>query len=329
MRRRNAAAVGLLLLLLAACGGGDDTEATDTGATLTAPAWAASVLREPGPEGAAILAGTDFAVGRTRVTFLLVRANGSLIQAPEADVVHRPDPGAPPVRVPAKLTSFGVSGAAGEDARSFYVAELELAKPGKTWLVIEPRGVEYQGFQVLDVAERSQAVGLGERAPASVNPTVADRPAKEITTARPPDTGLLRHTVADSLRAAHSVRRHLRHARLLQEPHLRPDRRRGRQGAPPVRGRGDPLHPHRDLRGQPARQRQQPVGAGMGPAERAVGLRRRPAGPWCVTASRAPSRSTSSTPRSAVTSAGSSRPPRNGTIRACFARCAPGRSSCR
>jgi hypothetical protein len=65
--------------------------------------------------------------------------------------------------------------------------------------VLKPRGVAYQGFQVLDVASSSKAVGLGERAPASANPTVADKAAKEITTARPPDAALLRHTVADSV----------------------------------------------------------------------------------------------------------------------------------
>ncbi len=187
-----------LLALAAGCGGGE-TAGTETGAVVSAPPWAAELLREPGPEGAALLAGTDFAVGRNRVKFLLVRDNGSLVQAPVADVVHRPDPEAAPVRTTARLESFGVSAAPGEHPRSFYVAELELPHPGKAWLVIHPRGVAYQGFQLLDVRQQSQAVGLGERAPASANPTVATRPAREITTARPPDTALLQHTVADSL----------------------------------------------------------------------------------------------------------------------------------
>jgi hypothetical protein len=51
------------------------------------------------------------------------------------------------------------------------------------------------------VRERTTAPSIGTKAPASENPTLAEAPAKEITTARPPDTGLLRYSIEDSLRA--------------------------------------------------------------------------------------------------------------------------------
>jgi hypothetical protein len=199
--------IGLLIALApaaAACGGGDEPDAmqpTGSEARVDAPAWAARLLDEPGPEGAAILATSDFAVGRNRVKFVLVREDGSLIEAPLADVFHQTAAGTEPVRTTARLTPFGVAGAPGEatDVKSVYTASLELPQPGKRWIVIRPRGIDYQAFQLLDVKEEATAVAVGERAPSSVNPTTASEPARKITTARPPDTGLLRHTVADSL----------------------------------------------------------------------------------------------------------------------------------
>ena len=65
--------------------------------------------------------------------------------------------------------------------------------------MIQPRGVAFQGFQMLDIQSKPKAVGIGDRAPASSNPTTATKPANRITTARPPDTALLRYSVAESL----------------------------------------------------------------------------------------------------------------------------------
>lgn len=43
------------------------------------------------------------------------------------------------------------------------------------------------------------AVAVGEQAPASKNPTLSTDPASKLTTARPPDTALLRYSIAESL----------------------------------------------------------------------------------------------------------------------------------
>ena len=67
--------------------------------------------------------------------------------------------------------------------------------------MIQPRGVAFQGFQTLEVKAKPTAVAVGDEAPASNNPTVATKSASRITTSRPPDTGLLRYSIAESLRA--------------------------------------------------------------------------------------------------------------------------------
>lgn len=195
--------------VIAGCGGGDGggvesptTSTTAAEETFTAPTWAAPILEEPGAEGAAVLATSDFAVGTNRISFLLVRANSSLIRARVADVYYKPRPGGPTARATARLLPIGVeeSEAAVGEVREIYVAELRLPRPGKQWIVIEPRGVAFQGFQVLDVKEKATAIAIGERAPESANPTTRSRPAEQITTARPPDTALLRYSVAQSIR---------------------------------------------------------------------------------------------------------------------------------
>jgi hypothetical protein len=197
-------------LVVAGCGGGGDEASGDTqgstdtgGSKVTAPDWAAPLLRAEGPESAAVMASSDFAVGPNRVSFLLVRGDSSLVRAPLADVYYRPEAGGSTRKALARLTPFGAAATTeqGDDEiRAVYVTELDLPQPGKQWIVIQPRGVAFQGFQILDVQQEPKAVAIGERAPASANPTTATAPAKRITTARPPDTALLRYSIAESLR---------------------------------------------------------------------------------------------------------------------------------
>lgn len=199
---------------LAGCGGsggGDATstestskaETTTTEETVTAPGWAGEVIAKPGAESAAVMAGSDFAVGTNRVTFLLVRDDGSLVRRKEALVTYRPDPAGPVRRTLARLVDIGVdpSKADADEVKQIYVATLELTRPGKQWIVVEPVKTDFQGFQILDVKAKPVAVAVGDRAPASRNPTLATAPANRITTARPPDVGLLKYSVADSLAA--------------------------------------------------------------------------------------------------------------------------------
>lgn len=217
---RPAIMAALLAAVLAAtgCGGNNDatdgqpaestnsaaeTTSTKSDETVTAPAWAAPLLSKAGPEGAAIMAGSDFAAGKNRVTFLLVKNDNSLVRAPLADVYYQPASGGPTKQALARLLPIGIDASSAEkdDVKEIYVTTLELPRTGKQWIVIQPRGIPFQGFQILDVKAKPTAVAVGEKAPPSNNPTLATGTAKQITTARPPDTGLLRFSVAESVKA--------------------------------------------------------------------------------------------------------------------------------
>jgi hypothetical protein len=203
-----------LACLLAACGGGSDTESQGSAATqpeAQLPGWVKDALAEKdGPDVAATMGSADFAVGENRVVFLVIRENGSLVQSPRAEILYGV-PGGPPRRSAAALEPVGahehehseeVDPHDHIEATDVYVARMDVDEAGRYWFVVDPEGEELQAVGTLDVAEHSAAPAVGEQAPPSENPTLADGPAEEITTARPPDTDLLRHSVADSV-AAH------------------------------------------------------------------------------------------------------------------------------
>jgi hypothetical protein len=151
----------------------------------------------------------DFAVGENRVVFLIVREDGSLVQSPRATVRFGLADGHPetaeavlqPVGAHEHADPQAVEPHDHIDATDIYVARLEVATPGRYWFVADPESEDIQAIGTLDVAERSAAPAIGDTAPRSENPTLADAPAEEITTAQPPDTDLLRHSIADSLDA--------------------------------------------------------------------------------------------------------------------------------
>lgn len=214
MRRLAPTTLAILAALApAGCGGGSDdasrettgdTSANQEGSrTLTAPSWAVPYFSKAGPEGAAIMASSDYAVGSNRVSFLLVRDDNSLVRVPATDVYYRPVEDGPVKRSVARLVPIGAgdSKTAADEVKEIYVVTLDLPRAGKHWFVAQPRGVRFQGFQILEVKDKPDAVAIGERAPASENPTTATEPAARITTARPPDVALLEHSVADSIAA--------------------------------------------------------------------------------------------------------------------------------
>jgi hypothetical protein len=192
----------LAVAVTAGCGGSDGSSNPTTStseASVLAPSWAASLLGKPGPEGALVMSTADYGPGENRVGFLLVGTNGALIAAPKATLYYRPVTNGPTRAVPANKLPIGVRDRTGDEVPAIWAARLRFPQAGKYWIVIQPQGTRFQGFQILDVQERSKAPALGQTAPASENPTTASRPAAKITTARPPDTALLRYTVADSL----------------------------------------------------------------------------------------------------------------------------------
>ena len=206
------ALAALLVCLLAACGGSESESQAPVGTQPEArlPGWVKAALGEvEGPDVAATMGSADFAVGENRVVFLVVREDGSLVQAPRARVRFG-RPGGEPQTTEAVLYPVGAHEHPAEenapphdhvDATDIYVAHVDASAPGRYWFVVDPEGEEIQAVGTMEVATRSAAPAVGEKAPLSDNPTLADAPAEEITTARPPDTGLLRHSIADSVEA--------------------------------------------------------------------------------------------------------------------------------
>jgi hypothetical protein len=207
---RRVVLAALLVCLFAACGGGssgrEGSPASQKSAQL--PDWVKEALAaKPGPDVAVTMGSSDFAVGENRVVFLVVRGNGSLVQAPTA-TVEVALAGGQPQRAEAALEPLRAHEHGGEDVEphdhldvtDVYAARIQVPRAGRYWFVVTPAGERIQAVGTLDVAEHTITPPVGSPAPASDNPTLADAPARSITTARPPDTDLLRHSIADSLR---------------------------------------------------------------------------------------------------------------------------------
>lgn len=211
---RAAWPVLLLTLLLVGCGGDSNgaaeigpsqTETTGAGASL--PDWVQTRLAaQDGPDVALVMGTLDHAVGENRVSFLVVRADNSVVDAPEARLLVAQEGAEEGLATTAKLVPLiphghGAEGDEADDVDELYVARIELSEPGRYWLVVEPEGEQIQAAGSIEVRDASLTPAVGAEALPSDNPTLDDAPAGEITTADPPDTELLRYSIADSLEA--------------------------------------------------------------------------------------------------------------------------------
>jgi hypothetical protein len=200
------ALVGLLAACMAGSSDQESSPATEKGAQL--PSWVKQALSaKSGPDVAVTMGSQDFAVGDNRVVFLVVRENGALVQAPTAAIEYAGE-GEAPRTAKAVLQPVGAHEHAHEneahdhvDVTDVYVAHVQTPKPGRYWFVADPADEKIQAVGTLEVQKQSVSPALGAKAPASDNPTLASAPAKHITTAHPPDTELLRYSIADSIRA--------------------------------------------------------------------------------------------------------------------------------
>ena len=147
----------------------------------------------------------DFAVGDNRVTFLLVKGNGDVVDAKRAEVmVARGGLDAvPTTKAVAENLPVGVTEAQGQEleSQSVWVTHLELPEPGQYSILVSPEGAGIQGVAQIEVAQESKAPAVGSQAIPSENPTVENEFPDRITTARPPDVELLRSSIAGALRA--------------------------------------------------------------------------------------------------------------------------------
>jgi hypothetical protein len=208
VRFRIFVVLGVASVLSGGCGSADKQEAaTTSGANAGTPAWVSARLGgEGGQQGSLAMGTSDYAAGTNRVAFLVVRQSNQVVQTQRARVYVGRSDAREPRQYQAKLVPIGVSEALGGHEHHdvpprFYSVNVEFPQPGAWWIVVEPEGESLRATAVARVRRTTVSPAVGTKAYPSKNPTVADAPAASITTARPPDTPLLRYSIADSLKA--------------------------------------------------------------------------------------------------------------------------------
>jgi hypothetical protein len=201
------AGVVLTAAFVAGCGG-DEKRAGEAGGPAAAGSIQARLLTDPREDSALVFATSDYAVGVQRLAFILVTKRGQVLEGGGARVsIARGGLEARPFdEVTATFEPVGPHDDSkdelGKDFElgGLFVANVSFDEPGRYSLLVEPTdGGQLQGFSVIEVKERSASPSLGTKAPPSDNPTIADAAPERITTARPPDVALLRHSIRDSL----------------------------------------------------------------------------------------------------------------------------------
>jgi hypothetical protein len=201
-----AAVVSSAALLVAGCGGSSPQAAPKRppGGSI------AAILARPGANINAVPGTEDYAPGPVRVSFLLIDNQGAPVDRSGALVwVAASDDGRPFARTTARLEPVGVPGseAAAGDITRLYVAHFSVPRPGIYTVVAETLGRKPMQAELhVQVREHPQAPAVGSEAIASRTPTIASTHGnlKALTTRTPPDTDLLRYSVAGSL-ASHKA----------------------------------------------------------------------------------------------------------------------------
>jgi hypothetical protein len=193
---RFTAVVAVAVLLAAGCGGSTSSR----GGTLDA------VLQRPGPDVGITVGAMDFVPGAVRFPFLVIKSNAQPVDRPTAEVwVAKSKDSRPFARTTAPLEPIGIPGTSSPafgGVTHMYVAHFDIPRPGRYWLVAQPKGARIQAVAVFDVRARSDVPAVGAEAPHSATPTLAGEKATALTTRRPADLTLLRYSIAGSL-AAH------------------------------------------------------------------------------------------------------------------------------
>lgn len=220
MRARTLAPVLLLVAALGAACGGSGGDASDNGAAAIVETVSSETSAAPAPPGsiqallndadgedvALVMGSDDFAVGANLVRFLILRSDGSAIDAKRAKVLVAPGgfDATPSLEGTADNLTVGAASSEGGDefdTRTVWVANLTIDEPGPYTLLVEPEGEAIQAVGQIEVKETSDAPAVGSSAIPVDNPTVADDFPDKITTASPPDVELLQTSVADALTA--------------------------------------------------------------------------------------------------------------------------------
>jgi hypothetical protein len=203
--RPGAALAFVSCLVLSGCGGSSD----GSGGASPAPEEAAPLeeLWRSADESVAVVPGTEnHEPGAIRVSFLVVDGDGRPVTLPTARVwIATALDAAPFLESSAKLERIGVPGGAEADATHIYVAHFRLRRPGTYWLLAAPEGGARNVRAVGNVVVRAKdsPPDVGDPATPSETPTIASAHGdlSKLTTRTPPDSSLLEHSIADSLRA--------------------------------------------------------------------------------------------------------------------------------
>jgi hypothetical protein len=192
-------------LLLVGCGGSDGDTA-QPGEPRPRAGTIEALWKAPGEDVGLIQGTRDYAPGRLRVSFLVVRGNGATVERPRARVwLARGLKQRPFLRTTARLESIGIPGGSTADVGSIYVARFRVREPGTYWLLAEPEGAEQpvQGLGNVVVNPQFSAPVVGDPAPASKTPTLGSTGGDlgALSTSARPVHELYRWSVAEMLEA--------------------------------------------------------------------------------------------------------------------------------
>jgi hypothetical protein len=200
---RVAALAFVSVLLGASCSSGAGTVsqgASPGRATLRA------IRAHPGPDVPLVPGTSDFSPGRIRLSFLVIRRDGAAVSRPAARVwVAKSLDAKPFAKTAAALEPIGVpSGSFGYDPNitRLYVARFSVPRAGKYVVLAEPVGGKpIQALGSFLVKRVTASPPIGSKASRSRTPTFASEHGNvaKLTSRVPPDTALLRYSVADSL----------------------------------------------------------------------------------------------------------------------------------
>lgn len=147
---------------------------------------------------------SDYQVGDVRVSFLVVGSNGKLIEAPRARLsLARGMKEQAFTTGSATLEATAPAGGSVDpgDVSHIFVGHVRVPGPGTYWLLAQLDGKDVAGLGNVIVRKAPTAVPVGAAAPASATPTISTvKDVARLTTRTPPDTELLRVSVADALK---------------------------------------------------------------------------------------------------------------------------------
>lgn len=199
---RASLAVLALIALTAGCGSG--TSPSKRGAPTPGSLQA---LWNQSEESVGLIAGTtDYSPGDLRISFLVVDHRGRVVAPPKARFwIARRLLSKPFAQTVARLENVGVPGlTTREPVKALYVAHVRVPRAGTYWVLARPLGrVRIGGVTRIVVNAHSTSPAVGTRAFPSHTPTLATAHGRtsDLTTRVPPDRGLLRYSIAESLTA--------------------------------------------------------------------------------------------------------------------------------